>query len=55
MGDIAKSLLEIQVEYIKKNIIFLTLWLNPFQKSSSDLQSLTFLSQAMLNLSHCMP
>lgn len=43
VGDIAKSLLEIQVEYIKKSITFLMLWLNPSKKPGSDLQSLTSL------------
>lgn len=46
VGDVAKNLSEIQVEYIKKNIIFLKLWLNPLKKNSSNLQSLTFLWQA---------
>lgn len=46
VGDVAKNLSEIQVEYIKKNIIFLKLWLNPSKKNSSNLQSLTFLWQA---------
>lgn len=50
MGDIAKSLLEIQVEYIKKDILVLTLWLNPSEQSSSDRQSLTFLGKPRSSL-----
>lgn len=54
VGDVAQSLSEIQVESIK-SIIFLTLWLDPSKKSSSGLQSLTFLRQAMLILPHHVP
>lgn len=43
VGDVSRSLLEIQVEYIKKNILFLTLWRKP-SKKTSNLRSLTLTS-----------